>query len=555
VEEGALGYARGDDTGKWHMTTRWITFGLVLALGSGASALAAADKELPASLDDLFALDDADAKPGAPASSRDALFELAPTPNAGVDAVTPPTRRDDLFALPPAERGPAREQALPASRDALFGDTPAAAPAIAARTPPETPASRWRGFLQGELAYLPDSPAHWSKAMGRLELGTQGRLAQGGKWKLSGRVDYNGIFDLDDHYARAVRKDQRAEFHVRESYVDFAAADMEWRIGRQHIVWGEMVGLFFADVVSAKDLREFVLPDFQILRIPQWAARAERFGEDFHLEAIWIPFPSYDKVGRPGDGIKAGADYFAYPPVPALDGGSLVLPNVVQWTKPSNQPSHTNFGVRLSTLTQGWDIGGFLYSSMDSAPTYRLVGKTPLGPGMLAYNYRAEHRRIHQAGATFAKDFQDFVLKGEAIYTHGRSYNVRDPADGDGLARQHTLDWVLGFDFQPGADTRINAQLFQRVFVDHDERIVPDQVESGATLLLNHKFARDWEVDVLAIHSLNRSDWLLRPKLIWNFQQNWRMTFGADIFGGPADGLFGQFDKADRIYGEVRYDF
>jgi len=48
-----------------------------------------------------------------------------------------------------------------------------------------------------------------------------------------------------------------------------------FRLGRQHIVWGEMVGLFFADVVSAKDMRQFILPDFDMIRIPQWAARAE----------------------------------------------------------------------------------------------------------------------------------------------------------------------------------------------------------------------------------------------------------------------------------------
>ena len=546
------------------MKARWMTLGLVLALASGTPAMAAQDKDLPASLDDLFALDEEDGKAGAgkPAAdalppSRDALFELAPAaarpPSA--DTAPLPARRDDLFGLPPAEPGLAREPVSPPSRDVSFAAAPAE-PVASARAPADTSASRWRGFFQGELAYHDRGPAHWSKAMGRLELGTQGRLAQGGKWKLSGRVDYNAIFDLDDHYARAVRKDQRAEFQVRESYVDFAAADLEWRIGRQHIVWGEMVGLFFADVVSAKDLREFVLPDFQVLRIPQWAARAEHFGDDFHAELIWIPFPSYNEMGRPGvPGGKAGADYFAYPAVPLWDGGNRVVPNVLTWHEPAHRLSHTNYGLRLSTLRNGWDVAGFLYSSMDSMPTYRLQGKTLIAPGFVSYDYRAEHRRIHQAGGTLAKDLGPFVLKGEAIYTHGRRYNVRDPLDPDGLVRQQTLDWVVGFDFNPGADTRINTQVFQRIYFDHDDRIVPDRVENGFSLLANHKFAHNWTIDALLVHSLNRSDWMFRPKLIWNFRQDWRMTLGADIFGGPDDGFFGQFDKRDRVYGELRYDF
>lgn len=518
------------------MTARWTWLALILALAAPSQALAD-DKKAPASLDDLFALDESDAKPtstdgGKAPESLDALFDLAPATDARL----------------------ADEAPLPAGRDALFGE----APASTAAKPAEA-ASPWRGYFQAEMARIYASPAHWSKAMGRLELGTQGRLAGGAKWKLSGRVDYNAIFDLDDYYARATRKDQRAEFHVRETYLDFSAADLEWRVGRQHIVWGEMVGLFFADVVSAKDLREFVLPDFQLLRIPQWAARAEHFGDDFHVEAIWIPFPSYDEVGRPGPlGGKPGADYFAYPAFATREDitNLQVLPNILSWDKPSNKLSHTNYGLRLSRLTNGWDVTGFVYSSMDSAPSYRRVKRT--AGAVAIYDYRAEHRRIHQAGATLAKDLGPFVLKGEAIYTHGRRYNIRDAADFDAngtLVRQHTLDWVVGLEFTPGADTRVNTQLFQRIYRGHDARIIPDRVESGASLLVNHKLARNWEVDALLIRSLNRGDWLFRPKLVWNFQQDWRMTVGADIFGGPADGLFGQFDNRDRVYGEVRYDF
>lgn len=506
------------------MKARWAWLALVLTLAASGQPLAD-NKAAPASRDDLFGLDDDKEKPGARQEARqpaslDALFDLAPATAAS----------------------PTDDAAAPASRDALFAEAPEEATAKPAA------ASPWRGFFQLEAARIYGAPAHWSKAMGRLELGTQGRLAGGAKWKVSGRVDYNAIYDLDDFYPRAVRKDQRAEFHVRETYLDFSAADLEWRVGRQHIVWGEMVGLFFADVVSAKDLREFVLPDFQVLRIPQWAARAERFGDDFHIEAIWIPFPSYDEVGRPG------ADYFGYPAFAPVDGGLVVIPNILSWDKPSNKLAHTNYGLRLSTLTNGWDLTGFFYSSMDSAPTYRLVNRRPSGP-LTFYDYRAEHRRIHQAGATLAKDLGPFVLKGEAIYTHGRRFNVRDPLDDDGLVKQHIFDWVVGLEFNPGADTRVNTQFFQRVFFDHDQRIVPDRLENGASLLVNHQFAHNWEVDALLIHSLNRSDWLFRPKVIWNFEQNWRMTFGADMFGGPADGLFGQFDNRDRVYGELRYDF
>jgi hypothetical protein len=72
---------------------------------------------------------------------------------------------------------------------------------------------------------------------------------------------------------------------------------------------------------------------------------------------------------------------------------------------------------------------------------------------------------------------------------------------------------------------------------------------------LNTKLIHNWEAQAIFISSLNRSDWLLRPRLAWNFERNWRLLLGADIFKGPATGLFGMYDQKDRIYSEVRYSF
>src|SRR5205085_821477 len=103
-------------------------------------------------------------------------------------------------------------------------------------------------------------------------------------WKLSGRVDYDAVYDLTNFYLPSVANNARVNFFARENYVDISANAWDFRLGRQQIVWGEMIGLFAADVVSAKDLREFILPDFSIVRIPQWAARAEYFKDNFHAE-------------------------------------------------------------------------------------------------------------------------------------------------------------------------------------------------------------------------------------------------------------------------------
>jgi hypothetical protein len=57
------------------------------------------------------------------------------------------------------------------------------------------------------------------------------------------------------------------------------------------------------------------------------------------------------------------------------------------------------------------------------------------------------------------------------------------------------------------------------------------------------------------ISSLNRNDWLFRPRVMWNFERNWRLAVGADVFKGPPLGFFGRYDGKDRLYSEVRYSF
>lgn len=396
----------------------------------------------------------------------------------------------------------------------------------------------WRGFSQLEFAQTYASPAHASKLRLRSEIANLGQLTANIKWKLSARLDYDGIYDISDFYPRDVRRDQRFEFTLRENYVDVSAGDFDVRIGRQHIIWGEMVGLFFADVVSAKDMREFVLQDFDLLRIPQWAVRTEYSKEDFHADFVWIPFASVDKIGRPG------AEFYPF----ALPGNPPV--NFLREDRSGLNPDNGNYGVRLSQLISGWDMAAFYYHSRDATPTFHRVSQ----PGE-PLTFQARHETIDQIGSTLTKDLGRAVLKGELVYTDGRRFNVARLDAPNGLVRQDTIDYALGLDFILPRDIRLNLQFFQRVFLNHDRDIFANKWESGGSIFLHGDLWRDVEAQVLLIHSFNRSEWMLRPRINWNLARNWRLAMGADIFDGPATGLFGRFANNDRVYTELRFSF
>lgn len=415
-------------------------------------------------------------------------------------------------------------------RDALFGDD---LPKLSSSQNETSPGIK--GFVQFEAARTIADPEHWSKLRTRAELGSSGKLGEGLKWKLGARLDYDFAYAINDFYPSDVEKNQRYGIELRENYLDYSYGNWDFRFGKQHVVWGEMVGLFFADVVSARDLREFVLPEFDQMRIPQWAARAEYFADDYHAELLWIPVASYDNIGKPG------SEFYPMPTAPNV--------RYLQEVRPQRDADNMNYGLRVSTLKNGWDISGFYYRSTDVSSTFyrQFDGPTAV--------FQARHDRIHQYGSTVSKDFGDVVLKAEGVYTKGRSFSVLDLADSDGVVRQNTLDWAVGLDFTLPAESRFNVQLFQRRYSNYNPTQIPDKEENGYSLLFNTKFINNWEAQAIFISSLNRSDWLLRPRLVWNFERNWRLILGADIFKGPPTSLFGRYDQQDRGYSEIRYSF
>jgi hypothetical protein len=398
------------------------------------------------------------------------------------------------------------------------------------------------GHAQTAVAYTVASPDHWSKIKNTLHLAAERAIATDINLKVSGRFSYDGAYDVSNFYPDRVKRDQRFEAMFHETFLDVGLSDWNFRIGRQNIVWGEVIGLFFADVVTAKDLREFLVPEFDYIRIPQWATRAEYFTGNFKAEAIWIPYMTYDDIGKPGSEFYP----FAFPPPRGFR-------QVIRSEREPHKPSDASFGLRASYLMAGWDLAAFYYGSSDATPTFFRSARLAPVPTV---RYQPDHERIHQAGLTLSKDAGSFVFKGEAIYTWDRYFNVTRLNDANGVVRQNFLDYILSAEIPLPMDSRVNLQFFQRWFTNHDRDIIPRKVENGASFYASTKLFNDKiEPEFLTIHSLNRLDWMTRFKINWHFAKDWRLVAGTAFFGGKDLGLFGRFDRKDRVFTELRYSF
>lgn len=175
------------------------------------------------------------------------------------------------------------------------------------------------GTLRNETAYRLSQPRQFSKIKNQLILSETGRISDALSFKLSGRIYYDAVFNLTHSFPANVKSDQQSESELRDTFIDYSYGPWDIRLGKQQIVWGEAVALFFADVVNAKDLREFILPDFDLIRIPEWASDIEYSKGNFHAEFVWLPYPQFNKLG-----VTSAEFAFPYPIPTPTDRKSVV---------------------------------------------------------------------------------------------------------------------------------------------------------------------------------------------------------------------------------------
>src|SRR5438876_903402 len=217
-----------------------------------------------------------------------------------------------------------------------------------AEPPAWAKALRLRGRLAEEFAYRLHDPGDVSK------LKTLGWLD--GKYAFSESVAvraavrgwYDAVFEATDRYPANVERDQKTDLSLREALLIVGLGDLDVRLGRQQIVWGEAISTFVTDVVNPKDFREFVLPDFSELRIPIWALDATyRLAEGVSVEGVWTPDTRTNKLP------KQGAE-FQFARFPYRFRNAVVrLPDDAD----EFSLARSEGGFRLSVLRQGWDVG------------------------------------------------------------------------------------------------------------------------------------------------------------------------------------------------------
>ena len=332
----------------------------------------------------------------------------------------------------------------------------------------------------------------------------------------------------------------RTDFELREFYIEGTIGRTFLTLGKQQIVWGKADGLKVLDLVNPQDFREFILDDFDDSRIPLWAVNAEIPIAEAVVQLIWIPEQTYHDLPEPESPYAFTAPRFR--PAPPPDVAVELRPV----ERPGNFFTDSDFGVRLSTFWQGWDLTlNYLYHYYDIPVLFQ---ELLILSGESQITVTPRYKRSHLVGGTFSNAFGSLTVRGELGYSFDRFHLTESLPVSNGVAKTDEFAYVLGFDWFGISETFLSVQIFQDWVTDDKPGLIRNRVDTNTSLLLQREFMNDrWMTEVLWLQNFNEGDGLIRPKASYEFLSNVKLWAGFDIFYGSNKGLFGQFDGNDRI--------
>ncbi|MBN2090606.1 hypothetical protein JW964_13425 [candidate division KSB1 bacterium] len=336
---------------------------------------------------------------------------------------------------------------------------------------------------------------------------------------------------------------QEMEIGLREAYMDIFLNSVDVRIGKQQIIWGKADGVFITDIVSPKDLSEFLLRDFSEIRMGITSVKANYYFGNTTFEFVWAPVFTSTQMPESGSIWFPKMDF---PVAPVFDYSQ----NEVDATLENSE-----IFAKFSALTSAIDfeiMGGAMW---DDEPTMHIT-KTinPQTMQLTGLTVTPRHHRLGLAGGSFSATIGGFVIRGEGAFYNGKFFNSDDPALVDAVVEKNYLHYLIGADYTLW-DIKLSSQFIQQSILDYNDYITKDEFENTMTVLASKDFLRETlRLELFSYIGLNHSDALIRPKIVYNLTDGFELLLGANIFVG-SEGNFGQYDHNDMIYTKIKYSF
>ncbi len=337
--------------------------------------------------------------------------------------------------------------------------------------------------------------------------------------------------------------DSNLELGLRELYMDIFFDAVDVRIGKQQIIWGKADGVFITDIVSPKDLYEFLLPEFDEIRTGVTAVKLDYYSGDNTFELVWLP--TFTPTILP-DAQSIWFPALNFPVQPVFDNSQRQVKGSLE---------NSEVFAKFSALTSLVDFEVMAGYAWDDDPTMH-ISKTidPVTRQITSLTVTPRHHRLTIMGGSFSTTLGGVVVRGEGAFYQGKYFNTADPAVTDAVVKKDYAHYLIGLDYSLW-DIKLSGQFIQQAILDYDAAIDQDEYENTMTFLARRDFLRETlTLELFSYIGLEHNDALIRPRMLYDLTDGFELQLGANIFTG-SEGRFGQYDKNDMIYSKIKYSF
>lgn len=422
-------------------------------------------------------------------------------------------------------------------------------------------------------------------------------------WRGVREIKTGFLDDLDDNPAQnGDLMDRYNDSEFREWYLDFTTGRIDWRLGRQQVVWGE-TDLFQAlDLVHGYDYtwRSLIEPENEELRKPlimvNSTIRIPELGGDLQL----LFRPGWDDKEDIGTSVDLFGGRWAAQPNKGVNVLAAAPLNLDHHSGDKDDPSY-GFRWRSAIGPVSYTLN-YLRTFNDNPVINSALapygGQAPAGLAELIY----PEIDVLGASANIYNAPLDVVFRLEAAFTPNKPYNVgyvgspifnafggAVPAGFFGVKEKDTAKLMLGID-KPNLQTQRLLGTFQPSFLtfqlfdswitnfDDDDQLVDvtsklheHSVVMSLGLNLNYRYDTVQPTLLFAWDATNGGGALL-PSVNFIYGNHWRVRVGASIFvtdtgqqncstsavtgkGAECTHLFGTFANNDQLDVRLTYQF
>lgn len=331
---------------------------------------------------------------------------------------------------------------------------------------------------------------------------------------------------------------------LREFYFDWVGGRSGIRFGKQQVVFGETDGMRVVDVLNPLNYSEFLLQDFEEMRIPTWMFNYRYRFDDFAAQVVVVPDPttSYIPNGRYAPTSPRYAPFIAK----GVTSVDFADDNGVD-----GRLDNSDVAIRIRGSSGGRDLSLVAIWQYNKEPVWK---SSYDGDGGLLI--QPEYYRRTVVGATYSESIGSIVLRAEAAYSSNQAFYRSDPTSGQGVSFLPQYSYGLAIDWYGLRDAIVTVQLFQNVRDRVNVDLVVDRVDTTWSVGVNKSFYNAiYTANLLYFENSNDGDAMLRASLDWDLYDNTTLSVGYDAFSGSKNGMFGQYRDTDRVSLELKYSF